>query len=144
MKVLGSLELGGLSNYWGLQMDNYFKKNQKISSKTMEAIENHLIKLLNKFKLIGSYAKKNRILYKNDFYIPDQLNALTLDKKDNYFNCEKPILGFFSQKNFKGNLNYINEDKNKLSSSNFLKMINKNKKINILSLYVKKIFKKKK
>ena len=57
-KVLGSLEFGGLSNYWGLQMDNYFNKNQKISSKTVKAIENHLIKLLNKFKLIGSYVKK--------------------------------------------------------------------------------------
>ena len=143
-KVLGSLEFGGLSNYWGLQMDNYFNKNQKISSKTVKAIENHLIKLLNKFKLIGSYVKKNRILYQNNFHIPDQLNALTLDKKDKYFNCEKPILGFFSQKNFKGNLNHINEKKNKLSSSNFLKRINKNKKINILNLYVKKILKIKK
>jgi hypothetical protein len=143
-KVLGSLEFGGLSNYWGLQMDNYFNKSQKISSKTFKAIENHLIKLLNKFQLIGSYVKKNKILYKNDFHIPDQLNSLTLGKKNNYFNCEKPILGFFSQKNFKGNLNHINEEENKLSSFNFLKKIKKNKRINILNLYVKKILKNKK
>ncbi len=143
-KILGSLEFGGLSNYWGLQMDNYFNRSEKIDTKTYNSIEKHFIKLLNKFKLVGSYIKNNKILYKNDFYIPNQLNSLTFNIKNNYFNCEKPILGFFSQKNFKGNLNLINEEKNKLNSLNFLKKINKNKKINILNLYVKKIIKVKK
>ena len=143
-KILGSLEFGGLSNYWGLQMDNYFNNSEKIDSKTYNSIEKYFIKFLNKFKLVGSYIKNNKILYKNDFYIPNQLNSLTLNIKNSYFNCEKPILGFFSQKNFKGNLNLINEEKNKLNSQNFLKKINKNKKINILNFYVKKIIKDKK
>ena len=32
-KLLGSLNFGGLSNYWGLQLDNYLNNDQKLSQK---------------------------------------------------------------------------------------------------------------
>ena len=57
-KLLGSLNFGGLSNYWGLQLDNYLNNDQKLSQKSFNLIEKNFIKFLNKFKLIGSHLKK--------------------------------------------------------------------------------------
>ena len=39
-KALGSLNRGGLSDYWGLQLDSYISKNQKIlKKKTLVSIQ---------------------------------------------------------------------------------------------------------
>ena len=47
--ALGVLASGGLSNYWGLQLDNYFFKDQKeLKEKTFKVIENEFIEFLNK------------------------------------------------------------------------------------------------
>jgi len=142
-KLLGSLNFGGLSNYWGLQLDNYLNNDQKLSQKSFNLIEKNFIKFLNKFKLIGSHLKKNEFIYKNEFVIPDQLTRL-INQSHKHFLCKKPILGFFSNKNFKGNLNSVKEKKQKLNAENFYKKIKRKENIIFHNYFVKKIFKNKK
>ncbi len=142
-KLLGSLNFGGLSNYWGLQLDNYLNNDQKLSKKNFNLIEKNFIKFLNKFKLIGSHLKKDKFIYKNEFVIPDQLTDLIKQNHKNFL-CKKPILGFFSNKNFKGNLNSVKEKKQKLNAENFYKKIKRKKNIIFHNYFVEKISKNKK
>ena len=59
-KILGILGLGGLSNYWGMQIDNYVLDDIKyLSSKTRKDIINSFFEILKKFKLKGSFKFKN-------------------------------------------------------------------------------------
>ena len=45
-KVLGSLEKGGLSNYWGLQIDSYLNQDQKnLKKKTITSLQNSFIEV---------------------------------------------------------------------------------------------------
>ena len=141
-KVLGSLDFGGLSNYWGLQIDGYINNDQKINRKIFSSIENHFLKFLKKYNLVGSYFNNKNFLYKKDFKIPHQFESL-IHKKNSNFYCKKPILGFFNQSKFKGDLNLINEKRSKLNSKNFFNNIKNNKKIIFHDYYVNKIFKKK-
>ena len=47
-KVLGSLDFGGLSNYWGLQIDGYINNDQNINKKIFLSIEKHFFKFIKK------------------------------------------------------------------------------------------------
>ena len=141
--ALGVLTPGGLSNYWGLQLDNYFFRDQKeLKEKTFKIIENEFIEFLNKFKIIGNFYSKDKLIYKNNIEIPTFLSRL-IKIKDKYFKFQKPILGFFSEKK-KIYLDKINENNDKLIPKNFLKKINKNKKIIFHNYYVDRIIKNKK
>ena len=141
--VLGVLTSGGLSNYWGLQLDNYFYRDQKeLKEKTFKLMENEFIEFLNKFKIIGNFYSKDKLIYKNNIEIPTFLSRL-IKIKDKYFKFQKPILGYFSKKK-KIYLDKINENNDKLIPKNFLKKINKDKKIIFHNYYVDKIVKNKK
>ena len=140
-KVLGSLDFGGLSNYWGLQIDNYINNDQNINKKNFSSIEKHFLNFLKKYSLIGSYYKNKKVLYKKDYKIPEQLLSLTKEK-NKHFNCKQPILGFFNKSNSKVNLDRVNEKNNKLNSKNFFKRIKNNKNLIFHNYYVYKIIKK--
>ena len=125
-KIIGSLDFGGLSNYWGLQMDNYITfDDYKINKKTKGEIFKNFIELITKYNFIGKFKYKNKI-YKNDFKIPDYLEKY-VNKKINSFVIKKPILAF-SRKINKNRFFQINEKKDKCNSLNFLKKIKKKKK----------------
>ena len=53
-KALGALDFGGLSNYWGLQIDNYVNNDQNIKKKIFSSIEKHFLNFLKKYSLIGT------------------------------------------------------------------------------------------
>lgn len=137
-KALGALNSGGLSNYWGLQIDNYFVNDQKnFSKKELDSLKKHYFEFVKKFNLLGSLNKKNfNYTYTNDYDIPECLKKFFLSKNSK-FNLKKPILAF-SKKNFSGNLNSIHEKKNKLNADNLYKKINK-KKILLHKYYVEEI-----
>jgi hypothetical protein len=141
-KVLGALDFGGLSNYWGLQIDNYINNDQEIGKKSFSLIESHFLNFLKKYNLIGSFYKNKKLIYKKEFNIPEQLKSL-IKEKDKNFVCKKPILGFMGKEKFKGNLNKINEIKDKLNSINFLNKIKNNKKLVFHNFFVQKISKNK-
>ncbi len=140
-KVLGSLDFGGLSNYWGLQIDGYINNDQNINKKIFLSIEKHFLKFIKKYNLIGSYLN-NKLIYKKDFRVPNEFERLIKNKSSN-FNCKKPIIGFFNQSKFKGKLSIINERKNKLNSENFFKSLKNKKQIIFHNYYVSKISKEK-
>ena len=72
-KVFGSLEHGGLSNYWGLQMDNYINiKNHKIKNQSKKQIYKLFFELMTRYKLLGKF-KFGKKVYENDYKIPDHL-----------------------------------------------------------------------
>ena len=126
-KALGSLDPGGLSNYWGLQIDNFFKNDQRnFNKKELISLKENFLEFIKKYNLLGSLDKvNNNFLYSNDYKIPNHLNKI-LNKNNSKFQCKKPILAF-SKKNFSGNLNSINEKKDKLNAHNFFKKVKKKK-----------------
>ena len=96
-KALGSLSRGGLSDYWGLQIDSYINKDQKnLKNQTLISIQKNFLEFLEKYNLLGTFHDGKKIRYKNDYIIPNFLNNL-LNVKDKFFECKKPILGFFFQ-----------------------------------------------
>tara|TARA_X000000950_G_C13901664_1_gene655141 strand:+ start:313 stop:1731 length:1419 start_codon:yes stop_codon:yes gene_type:complete len=140
--ALGVLAQGGLSNYWGLQLDNYFFHDQKeLKGKTFKIIEKEFVEFLKKFKIIGSFYSNKKLIYKNNLEIPAFLNKL-IEIKDNFFKFEKPILGYFSKKR---NIYFdqINESNDRLVPEIFLKKIGKRKKIVFHNYYVDEIMKNK-
>jgi len=135
-KFFGSLEFGGLSNYWGLQIDKNINSDiSQLSKKTQIKIKKSFIEILNKQKLLGKVDN----IYENSF-IKDKY----IDK--NFFNTQgelisdEPLLAFQKKKTKKGiNLNSINENKDKLTPQNFYKRQLKNKKIIFHNYFVEKI-----
>ncbi len=140
-KAIGSLNFGGLTNYWGLQMDNYFENNQPdLSKKTFKDIKSNLFSFLKRYNLLGTFKNTNRQIYQNDFNIPSQFT--NLEKKPQEFICNKPILGFMTSKKFSGNLNAIKEESQKLNAKNLFKKLDKKRKIAFHDFFLKDIKKK--
>ncbi len=141
-RALGALNFGGLSNYWGLQIDNYFVNDQKnFNKKELKLLKRNFFEFVKKFRLLGKFNDYNlNYFYSNDFKISENFNNL-LKKKKSQFNCRKPILAF-SKKNFSGNLNSIIENKDKLNAHNLFKKINKKKNLVFHKCYVENIKKK--
>ena len=56
IKPLGSLEFGGLSNYWGLQIDGNFKKDIScLNMQEQKEINKSFYEVLIKFKFLGNF-----------------------------------------------------------------------------------------
>ncbi len=140
-KFFGSLEFGGLSNYWGLQIDKNIKKDlEYCSNKTQKKILNSFKEIFTKQNLLGEIDKKNRNLFEKNSFIDDEfLNKNKILKSD------EPILAFQKKtKKKKINLNFIDEKKDSLTANNFFRKNLKNKKINFHNYFVEKIIKGKK
>lgn len=124
-KILGILGLGGLSNYWGMQIDNYVLDDIKyLSSKTRKDIINSFFEILKKFKLKGSFKFKNKE-YLNNYKVDTFFNKL-LKKKFRDLFVSKPILAY--------------SQKRKLTADLYFKKYINKKKIKIYNLSVQEIF----
>lgn len=138
-KAIGVLNRGGLSNYWGLQMDSVFYNDQKrLKKKIFAEINKNFVFFLKKYHLVGQFKINNKIVYNNDFNIPVFLKELIYLNSNN-FECEKPILAFIAKNLKKKNINDIKEINSKFTAKNFIKKIKKKGSIVFHNFYVKKI-----
>ncbi len=140
-KFFGSLEFGGLSNYWGLQIDKNIKNDlQDFSKKTQKKILNSFKEIFKKQNLLGKINEKNQNLFERNPFINDEfLNKNKILKSD------EPILAFQKKREKqKINLNLINEKKDSLTATNFFKKNLKNKRIIFHNYFVERIVKDKK
>lgn len=141
-KAIGSLSFGGLSNYWGLQIDSFLNNDQSnLNKKDFFRLKDCFLEFLKKNALIGETNINTKENYRNNFIIPKELDDLC-QIKDNNFECKKPILAF-TMKNFNGDLNILNEEKQKLTSNNLFKKIKNKKKIVLHNFYLDRIQKEK-
>ena len=124
-KILGILGFGGLSNYWGMQIDNNILDDIKyLSSKTRKDIIDSFFEILRKFKLKGNCKLKNKE-YLNNYKVDAFFNKL-LKKKFNDLLVSKPILAY--------------SKKRKLTADLYLRRYINKKKIKIYNLSVQEIF----
>ena len=78
--IMGSLEFGGLSNYWGLQIDqNIFSDIKCLSKKNNLKVKKSFLEIANKIKFLGKFKIKDQE-YLNDFLI---INLFEFIKKRN-------------------------------------------------------------
>lgn len=133
-KIIGSLDFGGLSNYWGLQIDDYiYLKDLKTSKSVKKKINESFFDFLRKYNLLGRYNHKNKV-YSNEFNIPRIFENL-LQQKNKNFKLHRPILAY-NNKLKKNILAELNEKRDKLNSKNFLKFSKLKKKIKFHNFYL--------
>jgi len=143
-KILGSLEFGGLSNYWGLQIDKDINEDIKhLKKSTIKSIKHHFYNLLKSSGFIGEFILNKKLRFKNDYEIPEKLENL-INKKDKNYSLSKSILAFFTNSKKKVKLEEIKENKSKFISSIFFKKFLKNKNIKFHNYYVERIYKERK
>ena len=144
-KVFGSLEFGGLSNYWGLQVDQNISDDIKyLNYNIRKKIKESFIKIFQKFSLLGEINLNNKV-YKKGYKV-DYVLGQILKKKNYNFNITKPILAYSkknSNLNKNINLELINESLDKFTPKNYYNYFLKKKKIIIHNFAVNKIYKKK-
>lgn len=156
--ILGSLEFGGISNYWGLQIDKNISQDlMNFKKKTQKKIKDCFKELIEEKKLIGSYGKYVNDYKLNEFY--ENLISQNYSKQSHFF--EKNLIGLSSkigndieiEKNKKKLVKlYPNSIKNKIKNKiifhNFVvKKIENKKNFTIVYCKIKnktKIFKTKK
>lgn len=132
--LLGSLGFGGLSNYWGLQMDKDIDSDlNSFGNQTKKQIIKNFIEILKEKSLSGSYKD-----YSNDFKMSDFYEKILKKKKDKNFIINKSILALNNLNNKK--INELRPDiifkkiKNKLVVHNyFLEKIEKKRNLIKLS-----------
>ena len=123
-KVLGSLEFGGLSNYWGCQMDqNFIDDLIGYNKKSKNEIINSFFEILKKFKLLGSFSHKKR-KYENDYKVDSFFEKL-LKKKFKDLVTIKPMLAY--------------SNNTKLIPKNYYEKFLKKRKIKIHNYFVERI-----
>ena len=134
----GSLEFGGLSNYWGLQIDkNIMPDILHLSKKTQNKINHCFRETINEYNLLDKIStKRDSVLKKNKYFDED------FAKINNHLILEEPILAYQKKVKKYLDLKSLNEAKDKFVPLNFLKYI-KNKKIIFHNYYVKEIKKQK-
>lgn len=134
----GSLEFGGLSNYWGLQIDKNITPDISHLSKTTQIKINKCFReIVKEYNLLGQInVKRNSTLKKNKYFDEN------FEKINNHLTLEEPILAYQKKVKKYLNLKSLNEEKDKFVPSKLLKNI-KNKKIIFHNYYVKEIKKQK-
>ena len=148
-KVLGSLEFGGLSNYWGLQIDHNISQDLKhLNNSAKKKIKDSFFDLVTKMKLLGEFQLNNKT-FKNDYDVDETFKKLLEQKTINGLSITKPILAY-SSKNFsskiklpKHKINLINEHNEKLTAKNFYNKFLKDKNISFHNYVVNNIYIKK-
>lgn len=137
-KFFGSLEFGGLSNYWGLQIDqNIYDDIKHLSKKIQNDIKKSFIDIFENQKLLGKLDEKHKNAFSRSNYIDEDIL-----RKDEEIILTEPILAFSKRKkndNKKINLEEINEKKDKLTAKNYFNRNLKNKNIKFHNFFVKKI-----
>ena len=96
--IMASLEFGGLSNYWGLQIDpNIFPDLKCLSKKNKKKLEKSFFEIAQKAKFLGKF-NLNKKDYQNDFKIDNSFSNLLTKRKINDFDITKPILAISGKK----------------------------------------------
>ena len=146
--VMGSLEFGGLSNYWGLQIDKSILSDAScLSKKNNKKLQNCFFEIVNKLMLLGNFNTSTKF-YSNDFKVDRSFDSIIKKGKIGKFKITKPILAISHKKlpkkksslNNKINLNAIKENVNKINAKNYYKRFLKSKNIRFHNYYVKKIY----
>ena len=144
-KIFGSLQFGGLSNYWGLQIDANISNDIKhLHHNIKSKIQRSFIDIFQKFGLLGK-VNLNKKIYKRDYKV-NHFDEKILKKKNHSFNIAKPVLAYFkknSNLNSNIDLELINENKDKFTAKNYYNFFLKNKNIIFHNYVVNKIYKKK-
>ena len=131
----GSLEFGGLSNYWGLQIDkNILGDIKYLTKKTQIKIYKSFIEIFKKLNLIGNFSNSLKNTYKKNEYIGEEFLK---NNKDLFL--DEPILAFQKKSKKKIQLEDINEKKDKLTPTNFYNRYLKSKKIKFHNYFVESI-----
>jgi hypothetical protein len=141
-KIIGSLEFGGLSNYWGLQLDTNITSDVKnIKKKIRIKIINFFYIIVTSLSFLG-ILKINKKKYTNDYFSSEVIENL-LKVKDSKYSIKKSVLSFCvnSKNNYYNKLSQINENSEKLTAMNFYNNFLKKKKIKFHNYVVEKIFK---
>ena len=124
-KILGSLEFGGLSNYWGLQVDKDIIEDIKhLKKSTVKSIKHHFYNLLKSSGFIGEFKLSKKLKFKNDYEIPEKLEDL-IKQKDKNYSLTKSILAFFTNSKKKVKLGDIKEKKSKFIRQIIVKFVEK-------------------
>ena len=86
----GSLEFGGLSNYWGLQIDkNIFPDISNLSKRTQKKIIQSFKELFKKYNLLGKVGKGKSNLFSQNKYFDEKF--ININKN---LIQEEPVLAF--------------------------------------------------
>lgn len=148
-KVLGSLEFGGLSNYWALQMDHNISNDiRHLNNTARKKISESFFELVKKLRLLGEF-KLNNKSFKNDYEVDSIFKSLLEKKKIKNFRVTKPILAYsntnlsLKKNSLKQKINLINENKDKLTAKNYYNKFLKSKNICFHNYVVNKIYIKK-
>ena len=89
-KFFGSLEFGGLSNYWGLQIDKNISGDiAYLTKKTQKKIYDSFVEIFQKSNLIG----KLNTEVKNPYVKNEYIDKKFFRKNKNLF-LDEPILAF--------------------------------------------------
>ncbi len=131
----GALEFGGLSNYWGLQIDkNILGDISYLTKKTQIKIYRSFIEIFKKLNLIGKLNSSIKNNYKKNEYIGDDFFK---NNKDLFL--DEPILAFQKKSKKLIQLKSLNEKKDKLTPVNFYNKYLKRKKIKFHNYFVESI-----
>jgi hypothetical protein len=88
--ILGALEFGGISNYWGLQIDKNISQDlDKFKKTTQRKIKDCFKELIEEKKLIGSFEDYNNDYKLNNFY--ESLINRNYSNQNHFF--EKNLIG---------------------------------------------------
>ncbi len=138
----GSLEFGGLSNYWGMQIDKDILKDIKyLKHKTKKDLIKCFIDIFKTKKLMGKLEfNKNKI---SNNYIKNNYYYKKFNSRDKYLELSEPILAYKGKNKNLNDLDKINETTAKFTPKNLLKTISK-KKIKFHNFALKSIKKHKK
>ena len=94
-KFFGALEFGGLSNYWGLQIDkNILGDISHLTKKTQKKIYDSFIEIFKKYNLIGKLNNKVENPFVRNEYIDRSFT-----KNDKELFLDEPILAFQKNQN---------------------------------------------
>jgi len=133
-KVFGTLEFGGLSNYWALQIDRNIESDIKhLTEKTRKQIMHSFKEFFLNENTTHSILNNLSIKQKN-FDFP---------KGEKKILIEYPILGYLKKRVKNFNLDSINENKDKLIPTSFFHKFMSKKKIIFHDYCVNKIMKEK-
>ena len=134
----GSLEFGGLSNYWGMQIDSDILSDIKhLEKKTKNNLSKSFIEIFKKYKLMGKVKYKKKVILNN--FKKNEIYAKKFNTPNRDLEISEPILAFEGRDKRLNDLDKINEISAKLTPKNLLKKISKKKKIKIHNFVVNKI-----
>ncbi len=136
--IFGTLEFGGLSNYWGLQIDkNILGDLNHLNYNTKKKILKSFVEIFKKFNLLGNINLENNKA-ENEFKKNDFIYEKFSKKNKNLY-IENAVVGFQKKRKSEVDLNSINETKDKLTPINIFKKHIKKNRVKIHNFCVKKI-----